>query len=197
MGNRFLNAGRVRKLDVFIVVWCVFWVVVAVFAAADIRNMDKLPTTVVDVTDGLKKVTDGLSGLAAMPLIGGGIGNLVGEIDHTVTNANGNATSTRDSIDRVAVYAGLSVALIPSVLMLVFYAPFRLPWREDRRAITAALALDPNDEVLDEYLARRAIDALPYDRLRALGENPWRMIEAGEFGVLADAELARLGVRRP
>ena len=44
--------------------------------------------------------------------------------------------------------------------------------------------------------ARRAADVLPWDRLRVISADPWRDIANGEYRALADAELARLGLRR-
>ena len=39
---------------------------------------------------------------------------------------------------------------------------------------------------LDEFLARRAVQNLPYHRLRAVSENPWRDLEEGRYRALAD-----------
>ena len=60
-----------------------------------------------------------------------------------------------------------------------------------------ALATSSGDPGFEQYLARRAIDALPWDELRALSPDPWRAVAAGDFPALADAELRRLGLRRP
>ena len=38
---------------------------------------------------------------------------------------------------------------------------------------------------------------MPYGRLLELGPDPWARLEAGEVRDLADAELERLGLRRP
>jgi hypothetical protein len=41
------------------------------------------------------------------------------------------------------------------------------------------------------------VENLSYDRLRALGDDPWRDIEEGRVRSLADGEIGRLGLRRP
>jgi hypothetical protein len=46
-------------------------------------------------------------------------------------------------------------------------------------------------------LARRAVDTLPWDRLRELSDDPWRALAVGDYSALADAEIARLGLSRP
>jgi hypothetical protein len=65
------------------------------------------------------------------------------------------------------------------------------------RAVRRALAAAPDERGLDEYLARRAAFAMPYDRLSATSVDPWGDLAAGERRRLSDAELRRLGIRRP
>ena len=67
----------------------------------------------------------------------------------------------------------------------------------DVAAVVAALRAPGEDRALDQYLARRAVDALPVDTLRTLSADPGTTWGPGEFSVLADAELRRLGLRRP
>lgn len=62
---------------------------------------------------------------------------------------------------------------------------------------SSALAAPGEDPALDRYLARRAVAALGWDELRALTPDPWGAVDRGECRALADAELARLGLRRP
>jgi hypothetical protein len=38
---------------------------------------------------------------------------------------------------------------------------------------------------------------MPYEQLLALGDDPWARLERGDTRALADAELERLGLRRP
>ena len=64
-------------------------------------------------------------------------------------------------------------------------------------AIAAALPGAAGDPAFEQYLARRAVDALPWDSLRAITPDPWGDVRRGECRALADAELERLGLRRP
>ena len=50
------------------------------------------------------------------------------------------------------------------------------------------------DPGVEEFLARRAIEALGYHRLRRLSPAPWADVEAGHRAALAAAELRRLGL---
>jgi hypothetical protein len=79
------------------------------------------------------------------------------------------------------------IAVVPSLLILILYVRQRLSWRRAVAEVRRALAKTPPDTVLDEYLARRALLYVDYARLLTISADPW----------VADAELARLGVRRP
>ena len=81
--------------------------------------------------------------------------------------------------------------------ILFLYLPVRVRWRRYVGAIAGALPGAAGDPAFEQYLARRAADTLPWDRLRALSDDPWRAIASGDYRALADAELARLELRRP
>jgi hypothetical protein len=105
--------------------------------------------------------------------------------------------TSRDSIRRVAVIAGIAVSVLPAAMALFLYVPVRARWRRTVRSVADALATSSGDPAFEQYLARRAIDALPWAELVAVSPDPWRAVAAGDFRALADAELRRLGVRRP
>jgi hypothetical protein len=77
------------------------------------------------------------------------------------------------------------------------YLPVRVRWRRYVGALASALPDFAGDPVFESYLARRAADTFPWDRLRELSDDPWRAIANGDYRALADAELARLGLQRP
>ena len=95
----------------------------------------------------------------------------------------------------MGVLVGLAFAAVPLLVVLPVYVPLRLTWRREVRAVAGALAGGHPD--LDRLLARRALASMPYERLLAFGDDPWARLERGEVRDLADAELARLGLRRP
>ena len=77
--------------------------------------------------------------------------------------------------------------------MLVLYVPFRLSWRRYVAEVRRALAVSPPDPLIDAYLARRAVENLSFDHVRALGGDPWRDIEEGRTRSLADREIDAAG----
>lgn len=189
-----MNAATVRKLDIAIAIWAVFWIAFGVLAARDIRETGKLSNTVVRITSGLKLTTDSLRVIESVPLVGGSIGNVIENVDQIVTQADGEARDTQASFSRVSIEVGVALAVLPIVLMLAIYATFRIPWSREKGSVRRSLATDPDDPLVAEYLARRAVDRLTLDELRAVSASPWRDIADGDFGPLAQAELARLGL---
>ena len=80
--------------------------------------------------------------------------------------------------------------LVPTLPLMVSYMPVRLHLGRETRALRAMLRDHADDPALDAMLAMRAVAHLPYHRLRALGAP------GAPDRALADAELAREGVRR-
>jgi hypothetical protein len=54
-----------------------------------------------------------------------------------------------------------------------------------------------HDSRFQEFLARRAVENLPYEEIMAVSEQPWEDMKQGRFRALAEAELARLEIQQP
>jgi hypothetical protein len=78
----------------------------------------------------------------------------------------------------------------------VLYGLLRSGWWRDVHAARELAEGFEDDEVLERLLARRALDRLPYRRLKLVSANPWRDYEEGRTRDLAQAELERMGLRR-
>lgn len=193
----FLTARKVRILDVTVVVWVVVWVLFGVLIGRAIWDVGRIADPVIRNANGLSDTAQGFERLGSLPLVGGALGDLVGGVTGAADTTRAEAQAVKDRIEAVGLAAGLLIALTPVLVALVFYVPVRLPWRRDVRAIRAALVRDPGDPRLQRYLAERAAESLPYDRLLALSDEPWRDIESGQAERLAAVELERLGLARP
>jgi hypothetical protein len=79
--------------------------------------------------------------------------------------------------------------------VLWIYLPPRLAYRADVAALRRRLDTGPLDDALTAYLARRAVDRLPYQQLAVLTADPEGDLAAGRHETLARAELDRLGLR--
>lgn len=194
--TQLLSARSVRRLDVGVVVWIVVWIVLGVLLWSDLRAQAQLGSDVIKVGTAVRDTGQALSVVGGLPLVGDQIGEFAGRIEAMGKEVEISGQDSRAGIERAAVIAGLCVGILPAALVLLLWVPARIRWQRYVGAIAAALPGAVGDPALDKYLARRAIDALPWDALRAISPDPWNDVAVGEYGALADAELERLGLRR-
>jgi hypothetical protein len=196
-GSQLLSARSVRWLDAGVAVWVVVWVVLGVLLWSDIAAQAQLSDDVIKVGAAVRSTGEALAVVGGLPLVGERIGEFAGRIQTMGAEVEASGQDSRRGIERSAVIAGLGLGVLPAALVLLLYLPARLRWRRYTGAIAAALPGATNDPAFEQYLARRAVDALPWDTLRAITPDPWAGIGRGDCRALADAELERLGLRRP
>ena len=194
-GRQFFSARTMRLLDVLLTVCVITWVVLGVLIAADIRRQAELSDQVTRVGGALTDIGESLDIVGGIPLVGGGVGELADRVLEAGESVAQSGRDSRQSLERMGVLVGIALAGLPLLVVLPVYVPLRLMWRREVRAVAGALSGGHPD--LDRFLARRALASMPYERLLALGDDPWARLERGEVRDLADAELARLGLRRP
>ncbi len=195
--SQLLSARSVRWLDAGVALWVVVWVVLGVLIWSDIGAQAQLSTDVIKIGAAVRSTGEALGVVGGLPLVGGSIGDFADRIETMGAEVEASGQESRGGIERTAVIAGLGVGILPAALVLLLYLPARIRWKRYVGAIAAALPGAANDPALEQYLARRAVDALPWDQLRAITPDPWGDIRRGECRALADAELERLGLRRP
>ena len=195
--SQILSARSVRWLDAGVALWVVVWVVLGVLIWSDISAQAELSTDVIKVGAAVRSTGEALGVVGGLPLVGGGIGEFADRIETMGAEVEASGQESRGGIERTAVIAGLGAGILPAALVLLLYLPARIRWKRYAGAIAAALPGAANDPALEQYLARRAVDALPWDQLRAISPDPWGDIRRGACRALADAELERLGLRRP
>jgi len=195
--SQLLSARSVRWLDAGVALWIVVWVVLGVLIWSDIGAQAQLSTDVIKIGAAVRSTGEALGVVGGLPLVGGGIGDFADRIETMGAEVEASGQDSRGGIERTAVVAGLGVGILPAALVLLLYLPARIRWRRYAGAIAAALPGAASDPAFEQYLARRAVDALPWDQLRAITPDAWGDIRRGECRALADAELERLGLRRP
>jgi hypothetical protein len=173
------------------------WIVLGVLLWHDIGAQAQLSDDVIKIGAAVESTGEALGVVGGLPLVGERIGEFADRIQTMGAEVEASGQDSRSGIERTAVIAGLGLGVLPAALVLLLYLPARLRWKRYTGAIAAALPGAVNDPAFDEYLARRAADALPWGQLRAITLDPWGDIGRGECRALADAELERLGLRRP
>jgi hypothetical protein len=184
-------------LDAIAVLWIVVWIVVGVLLAREVRELTELSATLEQAGGAIEQTGQGLRQVADVPFIGGQIRAFGERVEETGSRTRLDAAETRESIEALSRALGAVVALMPSALLLALYLPARVLWHRESSAVRRALRRDPSSPALQEFLARRAAATLPYHELRRVSENPWADLGEGRYDRLAEAELGRLGVRRP
>jgi hypothetical protein len=197
MGIAFPVPGvrLIRALDVAVAVWVVAWIVLALLVGREVRDLRQLSDTVVVAGVAVEETGDLVDSLGSVPFVGGQVGEVADRVRAAGRSAQASGRDSRDSTDNLSLLLALSIGLIPTLPLLGLYAPLRLTWTREVRAVRRALAGGSADPVLKEFLARRAVHTLPYQELRAVSPDPFRDLEAGRFDALAERELKRLGLR--
>lgn len=109
-------------------------------------------------------------------------------------SAQESGAASRESVENLSVLLGLTIGLVPTLPLLAVWVPLRIRRARDVRALRAAIATHGDEPVFRRFLARRAVERLPYARLLRVAPEPWRDPSPEEERRLARAELERLGL---
>jgi hypothetical protein len=177
-------------LDIVLLAWAVLWIA-AGFAVADrVRGLAEVSATVAKV--GRATTTVGET-IRSLPLVGGSLDDSGRDIADAGREAVGSARAARESARSLGTLLGLSIALIPSLPVLVLYVPGRIAGARERRELARVVA-GQCDPWMEEVLARRALVHLPYRRLREISDDPAADVREGRHAALATAELEWFGL---
>jgi hypothetical protein len=189
------SARLIHVLDVGVVAWVLAWIVLALFVGREVRNLRELSDTVVVAGVAVEDTADLVGSLGSVPFVGGQVGEVADEVRAAGRSAQASGRDSRDSTENLSVLLALSIALIPTLPLLGLYAPLRISWTREARAVRRAVAADPADPVLQRFLANRALLNLPFQEITAISGDPFQDLDEGRVEALANRELSRLGLR--
>lgn len=187
------NMGR--ALDVALAVWCIGWLWMAWAVSDDVRGLTHLARTVQSVGNATVETGQAVESLGSLPLVGGDVREAGEAIQRAGADAVRSATASRKSVGRTSALLGFSIALIPTLPLLLLYVPQRLYAVREQREIARAVR-GGGDAALERLLAFRAVVHLPVRDLRTIAADPIADIQEGRHRALAAAELQRLGIDR-
>jgi hypothetical protein len=191
----FLSARAMRRLNVALAIWAVFWIGIATYTAHEVAALRTLSHTVVKAGTATESTGHALAAIGHLPFVGGRISSLAAQAVAAGASARTSGASTATTIDQLAILLGIAIGLIPTVPLLALYLPLRLGWRRDRKAVRDAIARWDGEPGLEAFLAHRALAHLPFHELRELGYDGTE--GSARHSDLAAAELRRLGLDRP
>ena len=187
---------RLRPLaDAALAAWVLLWIVMGIAVAREVRSLADISDNARDAGLATERAGDLLDSLSDVPLVGDRLREPAATIRQAGARTVAGAERSRERAKGVGTLLGISIAVIPSLPLLVLYLPGRMALERDRRLIRRGLR--EHAPGLQELLATRAVAALPYRRLRAITPDPVRDLREGRHEALAAAELDRLGLDGP
>ncbi|HET8607838.1 MAG TPA: hypothetical protein VFL66_12530 [Gaiellaceae bacterium] len=192
----FSDRRYVHALDVLALVWVCLWIGIGWLVYHYVNGLASLSDTVVLAGKAVDATASALDAIAQVPFVGGQLHELVQSAHQAAASAVSSGRSSRHDVHTLAVLLWLAIAAAPTTPLLVLYGLLRRGWRRDVASMRQLAAGFDDDEALQRFLARRAVEHMPYRRLHRISDNPWRDLEEGRTEALARAELERMGLRR-
>ena len=128
------SAGTVHIVDGLVVAFVALCVILGLWFATEIRDLRSLPTTLSTAGRGLENAGTALEGLPSV--VGGGPVEQVGaDARRAGTQARRSAVDAREGLETLSVLTAVTVALVPTGAVLLFYVPLRITWRRRRSGL--------------------------------------------------------------
>lgn len=183
--------------DLLVVLWIVLWAWVGLVVhdttmalAAPGRQVESSATD----------LADGLAGAGAVvgdvPLVGDGARAPFDQAAEASRSLAGSGRASVDAVERLALWLGLAVVLIPTLVVVGFYGPLR--WRFVREATAGSRFVDTTADL--DLFALRALTHQPLHVLARISDDPagaWRGRDPDVVLALAELELKDCGLRLP
>ncbi len=182
-------------VDLLFVTWLVLWVWIGLVVhdgtmalAAPGRQTDESASAMAG------QLRDAGGQLDDLPVVGD---EIAAPFDKAADASDGLAAAGRSSVkavERLAFVLGLSIALIPILVVTAFYLPGRL--RFIREATAGAKFIDSGDDL--DLFALRALTNQPMRVLAKVSDDPagdWRRRDPVIVQRLAELELKNVGLR--
>ena len=180
-------------------IWVVIWVWIGITIYSALAELSTVGTSIGDAGAGLADAgTTVRAALGQVPLIGQGVGDLVGGALNAVAAPLVDAGT---GLEQLLLTIATILALLVVAVALVPWLNRYLPWRRRRwrrlnagdQAIRHGSAPGPD---LERILATRAIARLEYADLLEHTPDPIGDFAAGRYERLARAELTSVGLAR-
>lgn len=190
---RDADETTIEWTDRLAILWVVLWLIVGILAAVTIWRIAGIGDTISTSGQALDTAGRAINRVASVPVIGDQAGELGDQVVTTSAEVSSRGQEVKGELRQLAVLLGIFLVLVPTLPVLALYLPARLRRRRELEQLRGALGERHRD--LDVLLAHRALDNLTVGELRSMSVETGGI--ADQVRPLADAELARLGLRRP
>jgi hypothetical protein len=187
--------ARQMAADAGLLAWLLVWVLVAravhgavLVLAEPGRAIEDLGTSVAG------NMASAAEAAGAVPLVGDDLAAPLDALGAAGTSAGSAGQAAQDAAGTLATVLALALVVLPVTWAVLRWAPWRLRWAREARAVRAMAAADPH------VLAVRALATAPLSRLAALPPGTaaaWHAGDPAATRALAGLELDRLGVDPP
>ena len=190
---------RSRQLlgDVLLLFWVVLWIKIA----QEVHDATLLLGTpgerMVSAGDALaSRLNDAGDAMGGLPLVGDQARETLGGASDAALRLSDVGQAQADAVGDLAMWLGISVAVIPILIVVAFYVPLRL--RFIREASAGQRFIDAAEDL--DLFALRAMTRQPMHRLARITDDPagaWRRGDADVIRRLAELELKDAGLSPP
>jgi hypothetical protein len=185
---------RITSPDVALALWAAIWIALAIAVVQNTRDVAQLGGTVSQTG---AAVSDVGGVIDSIPLVPSDVSGASESVQQAGASAEVSGNDGEDAANRLGIYLGIAIAVIPSVPLIGLYLPIRFSRIREARFARRSLVMFGHDARFQEFLARRAVENLPYEEIMAVSEQPWEDMKQGRFRALAAAELDRLEIQQP
>ena len=190
------DARTVRTLDRLVLFWVALWIVLGAATGITLWRASELGDTVSSSGTTLTTVGTTLRDLSELPLIPDRPGEIGTEVQESAAEITVRGQEVKRQLRLLGVLLGIAVVGIPVTPIVGLYLPLRVRRQREITRLRESLRARPDDEALDAWLEGRARSTLAYEEVeRVTRENDGDRVSVSR--ALADAELRRLGLRRP
>lgn len=183
-------------LDLLVVCWVLAWIYLGSVAAARIDRLAVVGGALTQVAAAEDDMAGAFRPLDRIPFVNLNLGGLERQLHTAAATSRASAVQETAAIHSLAQLTGLGVILLALFPVLFLYVPARLVRLQEVWTVRRDLRRFGSEPGMTAYLAGRALVNLPYGALRRYSSDPAADLAQGRWDDLAEAELARLGIRR-
>ncbi|HJT95994.1 MAG TPA: hypothetical protein VJ777_29295 [Mycobacterium sp.] len=195
---RRVDAGLLWLIDGMVLLWVLLCLGLGAWVASALWEIASIAGIAIDTGRMLDDAGQLLQRAGDIPIIGDLARGLGDDVRDTAAELIDRGRRSAELWRQVSVLVGVVLALAALAPVLGSYLPARISRSREVRMILRLLGGPHDSEVLDRYLAQRAVLMIRFDRLPGvMAGNPGEPnVPDDRQRALADAELGRLGVRR-